>query len=215
MIAKNTASAHIRRDKKTRPSRICLAHGLAQTRRMYCHAREKPERMSPAMTTGSENAVAPVFSAAPHIIDDSGAMVGWFIEPAGVLMQLVRRTRGTVQMAEWLVGYGLDRLLQRFAGRRGLRVILDMREMTGRSASARALLIASATRALPRIGHVVVLPSRHMGEEYVTVVEVTARVVSAMGLRVDVEHDMDKVIARHAIRLGAPRAAEPGSLLTR
>src|SRR5262249_45167483 len=95
--------------------------------------RRKLDRMSPAMTTGSESAVTPVFSAAPHILDDSGAMIGWFIEPAGVLMQLVRRTRGTVQMAEWLVGYGLDRLLQRFAGRRGLRVILDMREMTGRS----------------------------------------------------------------------------------
>jgi hypothetical protein len=148
------------------------------------------------------------FSAPPDLVDDSGAMIGWFIEPAGLLLQPAYPVRGTTQMAEWLVGPGFERLAQRFAGQRGLTIILDTREMTGRSASARALLIANATRVLPRVGRVVLLPSRHMGSAYLRVVEASASIVRAMGLRLDIEHDLDSTLAKHAVRLASSRASE-------
>jgi hypothetical protein len=152
---------------------------------------------------------APAFTARPHLVDDSGAVIGWFIEPAGVLVQVAHPTRGTTRMAEWLVGAGFDRLLQRFAGQGGgLRVILDMRDLTGRSATARALMIANAPRALRYVNHVVMLPSRHMRGDYLQIIELTARTVSAMGLRVDIEHDLQEVLTRYAIGLAAPRQAE-------
>jgi hypothetical protein len=155
---------------------------------------------------GSDNIVAPAFGAPPDMVDDSGALRAWFIEPAGALLQFARRERGTTQMAEWLVGPAFDTLVQRFNGRRGLRVILDMREMTGRSASARAILLANVLRVLPRIGHVVLLPSQHMGSEYMGIVELTVRMVNAMGLRIEVAHDLESVL-EDEVRMAPARAA--------
>lgn len=156
---------------------------------------------------GSNSNVAPAFGAPPHLVDDSGALRAWFIEPAGALLQFARPVRGTTQMAEWLVGPAFDVLVQRFSGRRGLRVILDMREMTGRSASARAVLLANVLRVLPRIGHVVMLPSQHMGAEYMSVIELTVRIVNAMGLPLEVAHDLESVLADGAVRMAPARAA--------
>ena len=161
-----------------------------------------------SMNNTPDSTAARAFSAPPHLVDDSGAMIAWFIEPAGVLLQFARSVRGTTPMAEWLVGTGFDRLVQRFPGQRNLRVILDMREMTGRSASARAVLIANVIRLRPRIGHVVLLPSRHMGGDYLGIVELAVRMVNAMGLRVEIEHDLDRLLARHATRVASARAPE-------
>jgi hypothetical protein len=158
------------------------------------------------MVQASETSVAPAFSVPPHLVDDSGALHAWFIEPAGALVQFVRPARGTTQMVEWLVGPAFERLAQRFSGQRGLRVIMDMREMTGRSAVARAMLIANVVRVLPRVGQVVMLPSRHMRGDYQSVVELAVRIVSAMGLPVHIAHDLEEVLAQHAIRLASPRA---------
>jgi hypothetical protein len=156
---------------------------------------------------GSDSIVAPAFGAPPHMVDESGALRAWFIEPAGALLQFARPERGTTQMAEWLVGPAFDALVQRFNGRRGLRVILDMREMTGRSAIARAVLLANVARVLPRIGSVVMLPSQHMGDAYLSIVELTVQMVNAMGLRVEIAHDLESLLADDAVRLAAQRGA--------
>jgi hypothetical protein len=163
------------------------------------------------MIQATQSMPTPVFSAAPHLVDDSAAIAGWFIEPAGILLQLRSPTRGTTQMAEWVVDDAFARLIERFPGRRNLTVILDMRQMPGRSATARAVLIANAKRVLPRVGRVVLLPSRLIGGEYVRVVEITARMVSAMGLPVEVEHDLQRVFTRHGVRLAAASASEGGT----
>lgn len=161
---------------------------------------------TPSVMEGSNRIVEPAFGAPPHLVDDSGALRAWFIEPAGALLQFARPERGTTQMAEWLVGTAFDVLAQRFNGRRGLHVILDMREMTGRSASARSILLASVLRVLPRIGSVVLLPSEHMGPDYMNLIEQTVRIVSAMGLPIAVAHDLESVLGDGDVRLAAARA---------
>jgi hypothetical protein len=143
----------------------------------------------------------------PHATDPSGAVSLRYTDPPGVLMQLVRPARGTTEMAEWLTETGLTMLFARFPHARDLRVILDMRLMTGRSASARALLIQAGMRCVSRVGHVVLLPSQQLGEAYLAVVEAAAALVRSSGLRVDIEHDLAAVLARHAVRIdsgGAP-----------
>jgi hypothetical protein len=155
---------------------------------------------------GSDSMVAPAFGTPPDMVDDSGALRAWFLEPAGALLQFARPERGTTQMAEWLVGPAFDTLVKRFNGRRGLRVILDMREMTGRSASARAILLANVMRVLPRIGSVVMLPSQHMGDAYMGIVELTVKMVNAMGLRVEIADDLESVLEGDDVHLAAPRA---------
>lgn len=161
---------------------------------------------TPSVMEGSNSIVAPAFGAPPHLVDDSGALRAWFIEPAGALLQFARPERGTTQMAEWLVGPAFDALAQRFSGRRGLRVILDMREMTGRSASARSILLANVLRVLPRIGSVVMLPSQHMGPDYMSIIELTVRMVKAMGLPIEVAHDLESVLGDGDVCIAAGRA---------
>ena len=137
---------------------------------------------------------------APHATDPSGSVSARFIEPAGVLLQFQRPARGTTEMAEWLAGPGLTLLFERFPQSRELLVILDMRLMTGRSASARALLIQAGVRCVGRVGQAVVLPSQQMGEAYLQVVEAGVALVRLAGLRVEIEHDLPAVLARYAVR---------------
>src|SRR4249919_1059913 len=67
---------------------ICVLHRLAERRRMVSY--------TPSVMEGS-NMIAPAFAAPPHLVDESGALRAWFIEPAGALLQFARPDRGTTQ----------------------------------------------------------------------------------------------------------------------
>lgn len=149
----------------------------------------------------SASSYASAFSGVPHIVDPSGAIAVYWTDPPGALVQVVQATRGTSEMAHWLVTEGLDLLLSRFPGVDNLQLVIDMRRMTGRSAMARSILMgASGGTAAERIGHVVLLPSVHMGPAYVKVIEATAVALRLIGYRVDVEHDLDEALRKHTIR---------------
>jgi hypothetical protein len=152
------------------------------------------------------------FAAPPDVCDPSGLVAGYFTDPPGVLLQLSRPTRGTTQLAEWMVGPGFELLAQRFPGHTDLRVILDMRQMTGRSAIARSVLMQRAPSFKGRVGHVVLIPSLHMGAAYIKVVEASALLLRLAGLRVDIEHALERVLIKNGVRFGqsgAARAAPP------
>lgn len=139
--------------------------------------------------------------AEPHLIDPSGSLGVYWTDPPGALVRFIRQERGTAEMAEWLVGEGLSLLLARFPGSRELRFFFDMREMTGRSATARAVLMRASTLPGLRIKHVVLLPSQHLGAAYPTVIEASAIVLRLIGYRVHVEHDLERALAKHGTRL--------------
>ena len=143
---------------------------------------------------------------APHATDPSGTIALRFTDPPGALLQFVRPARGTTEMAEWLTETGLTLLFARFPHVRDLRVILDMRQMTGRSANARAVLIQAGMRCVGRVGHVVLVPSQLLGEAYLRVVEAGAALVRSTGLCIDIEHDLSTVLARHAVRTACGEA---------
>jgi hypothetical protein len=146
---------------------------------------------------------------APHATDPSGSVALRFTDPPGVLLQLVRPARGTTEMAEWLAGPGLSLLFDRFPQVGNLRVIMDMRLMTGRSASARSLIIQAGVRCVGRVGHAIVIPSQQLGETYLGVVEAGAALVRLAGLRVDIEHDLSAVLARHDVRTATQSGVRP------
>jgi hypothetical protein len=149
------------------------------------------------------------------LIDPAGVIAAWWTDPPGVLMQFARPSRGTTEMAEWLVGPAFDLLTARFPGARELRVVLDMRAMTGRSATARAMLLQRAKTVHDHIAHVVILPSQQMGPAYVKIVEGTAMMLRLAGLRVDVEHEIERVIARYRLRPASVSGVELASDLAR
>jgi len=150
---------------------------------------------------------APCFVVSPHLIDPSGAIAVWWTDPPGAVMQLGEPTRGTTEMAEWLVGPAIDRLLQRFPGTGELRVILDMRQMTGRSATARALLMQCGKTVSRRLGQVVIVPSMLLGPTYIKIVEAAVLLVRMSGLRVEIEQNVERVFTP-GLRAAAPDAVD-------
>jgi hypothetical protein len=149
----------------------------------------------------SASSYASEFSGVPHIVDPSGAIAIYWTDPPGALIQVVQDMRGTSEMAHWLVTDGLELLLNRFTGVDNLRLVIDMRRMTGRSAMARSILMtASGGQAAERIGQVVLLPSVHMGSAYITLIEATAVTLRLVGYRVSVEHDLDEALRKHGVR---------------
>src|SRR5688500_6377070 len=149
----------------------------------------------------SASSYASDFSGVPHIVDPSGAIAIHWTEPPGALVQVVQATRGTSEMAQWLVTEALEMLLARFPGIDDLRLIIDMRRMTGRSAMARSILMnASGGIVAERVGHVILLPSVHMGPAYVKVIEATVVALRLIGYRVEVEHDLTVALRKHGIR---------------
>jgi hypothetical protein len=145
--------------------------------------------------------------APPDATDPTGLIAAFWTDPPGVLLQLTRPARGTTAMAEWLIGPLFDALVRRFPEGRDLRVVLDMRQMTGRSAIARALLIRHARTIAARLNHVVVIPSLHMGPTYVKVLEAAAVLLAAAGVPLAIEHNLDRALAKHGLRVDQPLAA--------
>jgi hypothetical protein len=149
----------------------------------------------------SASSYASDFSGVPHIVDPTGAVAVYWTDPPGALVQLVQSTRGTSEMAHWLVNDAMDLLFSRFPGVDGLRIVIDMRRMTGRSAMARSMLMNAGGTAAGRIGHVVMLPSLHMGPAYLKVIEATAVALRLIGYRVDVEHNLDEALKRYGVHI--------------
>ena len=117
---------------------------------------------------------------------------------APTLRQLLDQTETLAAKKQWTAAETAAReAVRRFPQSRDLLVILDMRLMTGRSASARALLIQAGVRCVGRVGQAVVLPSQQMGEAYLQVVEAGVALVRLAGLRVEIAHDLPAVLARY------------------
>jgi hypothetical protein len=157
----------------------------------------------------------PAFAVPPHVVDESGAIVGWFTEPAGVVLQLTRPTRGTTELAKWLVGPGYTQIIRRFPDTRDVYVVLDMRQMTGRAATARSLLIEHAKLIAKQLGTVVVLPSVHLGALYVKVIEATALMLRPFGVRIEIEHDLQRVLIDGRLRVASALDVDHGPASTR
>lgn len=152
------------------------------------------------------------FAVPPHVVDDSGLVAVWFTDPPGVVLQLTQPARGTTAIAEWIVGPAYGQIVSRFPDARDLRVVLDMRQMTGRAATARALLIEHAKLIAPRLGTVIILPSIHLGSLYIKVVEATAVMLRAFGIRIQLESNLERALAKLELRVDAsPEAARPAA----
>jgi hypothetical protein len=144
------------------------------------------------------------FTTPPDVVDPTGSIAVWWTDPPGVLLQLTRPARGTTAMAEWLIGPLFDALVRRFPEARELRVILDMRHMTGRSAIARALMLRHAKAIARRLGQVVIVPSTHLGPAYIKLLEATALLLSVAGVRLVIEHNLDRALEKQGLRVAPP-----------
>jgi hypothetical protein len=143
------------------------------------------------------------FATPPDVIDPTGAIAVWWTNPPGMFVQLTRPARGTTATAEWLVGPLFAALVRRFPEVHDLHVVLDMRPMTGRSAIARALLTRHVKAVRAQLGHVVIIPSLHLGPAYLKMLEASALLLVMAGVPIAIEHNLDRVLDKHGLRAAA------------
>ena len=155
------------------------------------------------MTQPLDVTPSPAFAVPPHAQDESGVIACWFTDPPGVVLQFTCPARGTTELARWLCGPGYEQLLNRFPDAAELRVVLEMRQMTGRAATARAVLIEHGKLIAKRLGPVSILPSVHLGPFYVKLVEGTALMLRAFGLRIEIESSLERALAKQELRPAA------------
>ena len=107
---------------------------------------------TPPMSPSTNSTALAGFPTTPDVSDPSGLIAAYWTDPPGVVLRFVRPARGTAKLSEWLVGPAFELFTQRFPGETQLRIVLDMSQMTGRSATARAVLMQSAARFAPYVG---------------------------------------------------------------
>ena len=154
--------------------------------------------------TEPPRAIKPAFDARPHIQDPTGAVVAWFTDPPGAIIQFARPARGTTDMARWLVGPARAALWRRFPVESGLTLVLDLTLMDGRDAGARALLHESAKDDKGRIARSFVIPPTKASGTYLSALHVAATLLRVFGVRVDVESSLTSVFASFPLRVAGP-----------
>src|SRR5215472_11798048 len=142
----------------------------------------------------------PAFLVPPHLRHPSGALVAWLTDPPGAVIQLTRPTRGTADLAEWLVGPALEYLLRHFPDALRLIVVLDLRQMTGRDPLARALLLEKAKTLRAGLLRAVVIPPIGASRVYLSSLRVAADILRVFGVRVDIERSLTDVLSEHRLR---------------
>jgi hypothetical protein len=140
------------------------------------------------------------FLVPPHLRHSSGALVVWLTEPPGAVVQLTRPVRGTADLAEWLVGPAFEHLIQYFPDALRLIVVFDLRQMTGRDSSARALLIDKGKTLRASMLHAVVIPPVGASPAYHSSLRVAAAILRVYGVRVDIERSLTKVLSEQGLR---------------
>jgi hypothetical protein len=137
----------------------------------------------------------PAFEIPPDI-QGAGVLRAWFTEPPGAVVQLTHLTRGTKEVAEWLVGPGYARLRGRFPEAQGLILVIDLSLMDGRDAAARLVMLEKARESKMLFSKVVMIPPLKTNPVYLTTLHAAAALLNAFGLDLKIEKSLEEVIAR-------------------
>jgi hypothetical protein len=126
--------------------------------------------------------------------------VAWFTDPPGTVVQFARPAVGSLQMVEWLLGPGLDRLLARFP-EGPLIVVMDLTLMTTRDPAVRPLLVESAKRLKPRVARTVIIPPENAKPVYLASLRVSTSLLAVFGVHVEIHASI--ALATRALNLHA------------
>ena len=139
------------------------------------------------------------FAGPPHIRDASGALVAWFTEPPGALIQVAEPCQLTVDMARWLVGPGFAALEARFPEPARLILVLDLGLMTGRDVAVRPLIVDLAKTLRPRLARAIVIPPQRASALYIASLKTGVAVLRVFGVTVEVARSLPEVVTTAAL----------------
>lgn len=146
---------------------------------------------------------APAFDTRPDLYGPSGLRV-WFTEPPGLVVQMARPSRGTHEMAAWLIGPGYARLRGRFPGLSGLALVIDLSLMDGRDPDARALMLERASENNGVVSRIIIVPPAKPNPVYLTTLHAAVTLLNSIGRDITIESSLEKAIATFGLKPAAP-----------
>jgi hypothetical protein len=146
----------------------------------------------------------PAFPVAPHIRHEGGTIACWYTEPPGAVVQLTRSVKGTVPLAEWMVGAGYDQLIARYPTAETLILVLDIRAMVGRDPAARSVMLEKARSQKRGRFNSFIVPPTDSSKIYLTTLHAAAALVNTFGSRLQIVKSLREVIVAQKLCV-APR----------
>jgi hypothetical protein len=138
---------------------------------------------------------SPPFAAPPDVHGAEGLRT-WYTDPPGAIVQLSAPARGTLGMAQWLVGPGFARLRGRFPGEQKMILVLDLSLMEGRDPAARVVIMTKAREMAGFFSRsFIVLPVK-ANAVYTATLHAAAAVLSSFGIDVVIARSLADVLAR-------------------
>jgi hypothetical protein len=119
------------------------------------------------------------------------------LDAPGVLVQLVEPAKGTVEMANWLVGEVFEALDRCFPKRNDLVLVLDLHMMVARTAAARSILLNSARVLGKRFANVYVVAPAAYPPIYMRAFQASLAFARLLGIRVAIATSSAQLIERY------------------
>lgn len=133
------------------------------------------------------------FRERPHM--QCGAACVWFTYPAGVVFQLVRPARLTLQLSGFFVDDVYEEAMRRFPEFRPLVIVLDLSLMTGRTTASRSLLLGRMRESAARCGRVYVALPPALTPALRRSVEASMQLAAELGIEAQLSGSVREVIA--------------------
>ena len=142
------------------------------------------------------------FACEPHMRFGPAAV--WLTSPPGLVAQLVEPCRGTVELANWLVGPVYEALDRRAAGRNALMFVFDLSLMNGRSNASRTVLLSKARQCSKRFAEAIVVAPYAATKVQLHSLYAGMSLARALGVRVNLADSVHAAVDRLSLRPAAP-----------
>jgi hypothetical protein len=145
------------------------------------------------------HSIQPEFHSEPDLRGPDGAIAGWLLDPPGGLIQFLKPVKGTMEIANWLVGPAFAVLDAHYPNRKDLMLVLDLTHMVGRSAAARSILLHSAKVMGARFSRVFVVPPADYPPMYMKAFHASVAFARLLGMNITIAGSSRAVIDRYRI----------------
>jgi hypothetical protein len=138
------------------------------------------------MDPASFDVPRPGFACAPHV--SHGTL------PAGLVVRFMEPARGTLELANWLVGPVYEQLDQRYPRHNALTLVLDLELMTSRTSASRTVFLAKAKQCGWRFTRSFFVPPRRTTAAQRHAIRVGIAIVQALGVPVETVDSLERAI---------------------
>ncbi|AUX24959.1 hypothetical protein SOCEGT47_055000 [Sorangium cellulosum] len=145
------------------------------------------------------------FQRQPHLVDGSGSVGVWLTQPAGMLVQLLRETVTTGDIARFISHDAYQRLVGVMRPDERAFFLYDMALMVRYETEARVILTQWGLNVRDRIEHIVIRPPPEMNKLGRMGIQTIAAAMSLARVPIDIVDDLEPFLRARNLRprLGA------------